>query len=284
MSQRKKHRWPLVLLALVLIAAGVGYAALRSDRTSAYTQETAALRDLRTYYSFSGHLAPAHDQVQTAKESLKVREIYVSEGDRVAQGDALARGADGARLYAAADGVVEELYLEEDDHLQPGSQIARIVDYDTLEVRLDVDEYDIAAIAPGKVGQVRVNALDLSVEGTVTEVSRSATTEGGVSYFEVTMRLEAPQGVRAGMSVEVNLLHQEALGAVSLSLDALSYDEYNVPYVRTRNDRGEWETVTVETGVSDGRNVQILSGLNAGDTVYYQSDDMARFFAMMGGR
>mgnify|MGYP000765549791 CR=1 FL=1 len=48
--------------AVVLIAAGVGYAALRSDRTSAYTQETAALRDLRTYYSCLLYTSDAADE------------------------------------------------------------------------------------------------------------------------------------------------------------------------------------------------------------------------------
>ena len=36
----------------------------------------------------------------------------------------------------------------------------------------------------------------------------------------------------------------------------------------------------VETGISDGRNIQILSGVETGDLVYYQGFDLERFFQM----
>ena len=87
--------------------------------------------------------------------------------------------------------------------------------------------------------------------------------------------------------VEVRILDQQALDAVSLSLDALSYDEYNRPFVYRRDAEGNYAAVYVQTGLSDGRYIQIVSGLSDGDDVYYQSSDMARFFAMqqsmMGG-
>ncbi len=220
------------------------------------------------------------DKTQTAKSSLKVKEVYVAEGDTVQEGAPLLRGTDGTRVYAAYTGTVETLFAEVDDALQPGSQIARIVDYDALEVSIDVDEYDIDAVEVGKQGEVYLNALDLTVTGTVTEIARSATTEGGVSYYAVKMRVEALGNVRSGMSVEVNILNQQALDAVSVSLESLSYDEYNKPFVYRKDSDGKYASVYVQTGVSDGRNIQITSGLAEGDTIYYQSDDLARFFAM----
>ena len=220
------------------------------------------------------------DEVQTAKDALKVKELYVQEGDRVEEGDALLRSGDGTRVYAAYSGTIEELYVETDDALQPGSQIARIVDYDALEVSVDVDEYDIDAIEEGKEGEVYLNALDTTVPGTVTEIARNATTEAGVSYYPVKLEVEAAQNVRSGMSVEVSILNQQALGAVSLSLDALSYDEYNRPFVYLKDAEGKLVAEYVETGVSDGQYIEIVSGVSEGEAVYYQSNDLARFFAM----
>ena len=253
---------------------------LRRTAAQSLTEEIAQRRDIVTYYSFSGSLIPVTDEVQTAKDTLKVKELYVKEGDRVAEGDALLRGSDGTRVYAACSGTIEELYAQLDDTLQPGSQIARIVDYDALEVSVDVDEYDIDAIQEGKEGEVYLNALDVSVPGTVTEIARSATTEGGVSYYPVKLEVEAAQNVRSGMSVEVGILNQQALGAVSLSLDALSYDEYNRPFVYLKDAEGKLTVQYVETGVSDGQYIEILSGVSEGDAVYYQTNDLARFFAM----
>lgn len=279
--RKKKHKkWPwfvgLLLAAAVLFVITQG----KKGVEALLSQETAQARDLVTYYSFSGSLTPVTDEIQTAKEQLKVKELYVAEGDRVAKGDVLLRATDGTRVYAGYAGTIENLYAEADDTLQPGAQLARIVDYDTLEVTVNVDEYDIGAVTVGKEGSVYLNALDRTVSGVVTEIARDATAEGGVSYYEVKLQLDAGENVRSGMSVEVNLLNQQALGAVSIRLDALSYDEYNHPYVYCKGEDGSYTALPLQTGVSDGKNIQILSGLSEGDTVYYQSNDMARFFKM----
>lgn len=287
-KRRKKWPWLVLLLAVIGVA---GYSFMNAGEQAAqalFTEEAVQSRDIVTYYSFSGNLTPVTDEVQTAKDSLKVKEVYVGEGDRVTEGDVLLRGTDGTRVYAAHTGTIEVLYAEKDDSLQPGSQVARIVDYDTLEVTVDVDEYDIGAVEIGKEGTVYLNALERSIPGVVSEVSREATTEGGVSYYEAKLQVDAGSDVRSGMSVEVTILNQQALAAPSLSLDAISYDEYNRPYVYLRDAEGAMTAVSVETGISDGKNIQILSGVNDGDKVYYQGFDMARFFQMqremMGAR
>lgn len=282
---RKKGRKKWIWIALVLAVLGVGVYSFLSAGTEAaqalFTEETVQKRDIVTYYSFSGSLTPVTDETQAAKESLKVKEIYVTEGQTVQLGELLLRGADGTRVYAAHSGTVETLYAEKDDTLQPGSQIARIVDYATLEVTVDVDEYDIGAVEIGKEGTVYLNALARSIPGVVSEVSREATTEGGVSYYEAKLQVDAGSDVRSGMSVEVTILNQQALDTPSLSLDAISYDEYNRPFVYQRDAEGMMKAVPVETGISDGRNIQLLSGVEEGSQVYYQGFDMARFFAMM---
>jgi len=284
-KKKRRKKWIWLLLVLAIIGYGV-YSFLSAGEQAAqalFTEETVQSRDIVTYYSFSGNLTPVTDETQTAKESLKVKEVYVAEGEAVVKGDVLLRGTDGTRVYAAYTGTVETLFAEKDDTLQPGSQIARIVDYDTLEVSVDVDEYDIGAMNIGKEGIVYLNALERSIPGVVSEVSREATREGGVSYYEAKLQVDAGSDVRSGMSVEVTILNQQALATPSLSLDALSYDEYNRPFVYQRDAEGQMKAVAVETGISDGKNIQILSGLNEGDKVYYQGFDMARFFAMMGG-
>lgn len=280
--KKRRRKWIWLVLALAVIGWFV-YSLLTAGEQAAqalFTEEAVQNRDIVTYYSFSGSLTPVTDEVQTSKESLKVKEVYVEEGDLVSEGDLLLRGADGTRIYAAYTGTVENLYAEKDDPLQPGSQIARIVDYETLEVSVDVDEYDIGAVTLGKEGTVYLNALDTSVPGVVSDVSRSATREGGVSYYQAKLQVEAGSDVRSGMSVEVTILNQQALNVPSLSLDALSYDEYNRPYVYMKDAEGQMIATPVETGISDSRNIQILSGAEAGDLVYYQGFDLERFFQM----
>lgn len=285
--RRKKRRlWPWLLLAAA--AALIGWFAFSTAQVAqnSMSREEAKLRDLTTYYSFEGSLVPVTDEVQTAKEALKVKEVYVAEGDAVTEGDVLLRGTDGTRIHAAHSGTVETLFAEADDALQPGSQLCRIVDYDHLQVSVSVDEYDISALAEGKEGTVYLNALDMTVPGRVTDIAREATRQGGVSFYEVKFGVDALPGVRSGMSVEVQVLNRQSLGAVSLPLTAISYDEYNKPYVLVKNGE-EYAVREITLGVSDGTNVEVLTGLSEGESVYYLSNDLARFFAMrqemMGG-
>jgi HlyD family secretion protein len=267
--------------ALLLIGYSVYSASNRVQAT--YQEETAQLRDIATYYSFSGHLSPVTDEIQTATETLKVKELYVHEGDKAALGQALLRATNGTRVYASEQGIIDELFVKADDTLQPGAQIARIVDYDTLEVSVDVDEYDIRALEVGKQGTVYLNALDKTMTGTVAEISRDATTEGGVSYYAVKMEIEATEDIRSGMSVEVNLLNQQALGTMSVANKALSYDEYNKPFVLVKAVDGQMQPQYVTLGVSDGLYTQITEGVAEGQSVYYAENDMLRFFMMRPG-
>jgi len=287
--KKKKHKiWPWLVLLLLIAAAVWLYASTAQVAQQSLTEEVAARRDIVTYYSFEGNLTPQVDEIQTAKESLKVKELYVAEGDRVEEGQALLRGTDGSRIYAAYTGTVDTLYVELDDTLQPGSQLARIVDYQNLEVSVDVDEYDIGALTEGKEGMVYLNALEKQIPGKVTDIARDAISEGGVSFYEVKFGVEALNDVRSGMSVEVQVLNQQALSVVSLPLDAISYDEYNKPYVLKKDAEGNLLKAEISLGVSDGKNVEIVSGVEDGESVFYLSNDLARFFAMrnqmMGGR
>ena len=280
--KRKKARkkWPWIVLFIVVIVIAWFVLSLQQQVASSYQSEVVQMRDVSTYYSFSGNLTPVTEKTQTAKEAIKIKELYVEEGDDVTAGQPLLRGTDGKRILAQETGTIETLYVDTDDQLQPGAQIAFIVDYDTLEISVDVDEYDIGALTLGKQGTVYINALDRSVTGTVSNISRNATTEGGVSYYQVKMEIEATEDIRSGMSVEVNVLNKEALGVPSLSVKTLSYDEYNKPYVMVQNGTGNMDVQYVQLGVSDSLYTEITEGLSEGQTVYYIQNDMMRFYMM----
>ena len=282
-KKKKKKVWLWIILAILVLVVGYFVISINSQLQEIYKQDTAQLRDIVTYYSFSGHLSPVTDETQRAKSAITVKELYVKEGDKVAVGDALLRGMDGSRIFATEEGTIDTLYAEVDDQLQAGADIARIVDYDTLEVSVDVDEYDIGALFIGKEGTVYLNALDRSVVGTVSEIAREATTDGGVSYYDVKMEIEATEDIRSGLSVEVNVLNQQALGAVSIASKTLSYDELNKPFVLVRDSANQMQIQYVTLGISDGLNTEITEGLQNRDVVYYMESDMMRFFMMRPG-
>lgn len=277
-SSRKTSIWPWILgllavvLALLLLRMGSG-------GKQSYQQTTAQRRDIVTYYTFSGNLTPVTDETQSAKTAFKVKELYVQEGDLVSQDQPLMRAADGTQILAKVSGTLETLSVEVDDVVQPGTPLAQIIDYSDLQVSVDVDEYDIASLYVGAEGEVLINALDMSMQGTVSEIARQATMEGGISFYPVKFQIEPHPDVRSGMSVEVRITSQMVKQALSLNLNVISYDESNKPYVLVNPDGRIEVRRYIDTGISDGVFVEILSGLSEQETVYYTERNTLRFFA-----
>ena len=146
-----------------------------------------------------------------------------------------------------------------------GETTVQIIDMNSLEIELNVDEYDVAAVVPGQVVQVNVLAPDVSFTGSVTALNKNGTASGDLSYYTATVAFDAAENVYPGMQVSAKVLKEQAE-------DAVQFDDYNKPYVLVRGADGKSvEQKSVTVGVSDGMNCEITSGLNAGDTVLKSS-------------
>ena len=153
-----------------------------------------------------------------------------------------------------------------------GETTVQIIDMNSLEIELNVDEYDVAAVVPGQAVQVNVLAPDVSFAGSVTALNKNGTASGDLSYYTATVAFDAAENVYPGMQVSAKVLKEQAEDAVLIRQDAVQFDDYNKPYVLVRGADGKSvEQKSVTVGVSDGMNCEITSGLNAGDTVLKSS-------------
>lgn len=91
---------------------------------------------------------------------------------------------------------------------------------------------------------------------------------GNVASYSATARLDAPENVLPGMAATVTIADEEALGVTTLEMAALSFHEDGTPYVLIRQADGSYQEREVETGLSDGMRVEIVSGVEPGETVW----------------
>ena len=84
-----------------------------------------------------------------------------------------------------------------------------------------------------------------------------------------------------GMKVSAKVLTESVENVVVVSMDALQFDAYNLPYVLKLSGR-EYVQVPVTVGINDGTSVQILSGVSAGETVYIRRS-VLDMMGMTGG-
>lgn len=138
-------------------------------------------------------------------------------------------------------------------------------------VSIQVDELDILSVEQGQPAAVTLDALDgQEFEGTVTNVSQTASSGSSSAKYPVEITLEKTEDMMLGMSASATIRIEESEHAVLIPVSALQ-EKGDSAFVYTGKD-GEGnltDEVEVETGLSDGSQVEIVSGLSEGDTVYY---------------
>ena len=158
---------------------------------------------------------------------------------------------------------------------------------DTMTVTVSVDELDILSIQKGQTASVTIDALETTVEGTVTGIDTSGSSSGGVTRYTAEVTIEKTEQMLANMNASVEVQISQAEDVLVIPAAALQ-QRGTTTYVYTSYDEQSRELggeVEVTTGVSDGTTAEIISGLTEGDTVYYNYSDSGEseeMFSMMG--
>lgn len=170
-------------------------------------------------------------------------------------------------------GIISEPTFEPYDLTE--STILTVTPQDTMTLDVTIDELDIGKLTIGQAADITVSALmGKAVSGTVTGID-SAENAGGNSKFAVTITLNRGEDMLAGMSACAAMELNTVENALMIPVGAL-VDDGTQTFVYTSYDAKTdtlGDPVAVTLGVSDGENVQILSGLDAGAAYYYSYYD-----------
>jgi HlyD family secretion protein len=197
-------------------------------------------------------------------EQLAVAEAQVEQA-RIALAEAQENLVD-ATLFAPFDGVVTAVYVTVGE--MASGPVAELVNPDSLELVLDVDEVDIGAIAVGQQGTVTLEAWpNVELQGEVVSISPQPN-PGEVISFAVHLSLDAVKtgdpAIRSGMSAVAHLVTSRREGALLVPNETIIADrEASRFYVNLL----EGETVAlqeVHIGLRDSAYTEILNGLEDG--------------------
>ena len=141
----------------------------------------------------------------------------------------------------------------------------------TMTLDITIDELDISRISIGQEATITIPAVGGEpVSGIVTEIG-DAVNSGGNSKFTVTITMDRTGKMLAGMSVSAEMELTRTENVLRIPVAALN-DSGSGCFVYTgwsEKDGTLTNPVSVVTGISDGEYVQILSGLEQGDTFFY---------------
>ena len=176
-----------------------------------------------------------------------------------------------ATIISPIDGEVARLNYKTGDIIVDSGNVdpvAVIINNDTLFIEVDIEEADINKIKIGQTVYATFEAMDsLVLDGEVSFISLTSKTNnnGIVTYLvRIVIMDKGDNQIREGMTVFVDFVTAEAKNILIVPVSAVR-NINDIPSVLNTNK--EWVPVT--TGFTDGKNVEIIKGLNNGDKIVY---------------
>lgn len=256
------------VVGVLLIAGGImGYQVWANAAEGQYTETPVALGNIVNDNRFSGVIESQSREDIMASSALEISEFYVSEGEQVGKDADLYAPVSGDIVTSSVAGEVANIYYDEDETVAAGSKIMEIVDYTNLQVSIKVDEYQLSSLTVGAPVTINIDSIGRSVAGTVSEISREAKNENGVAYFTAIVDFQGDAQIRVGMNAEVIIVKESVQNAVIVPVDAIQFGANNESYVLVKGEADKLEKRPVTTGITDGVNIQVTSGLTENETV-----------------
>lgn len=154
-----------------------------------------------------------------------------------------------------------------------------------VEVTVSISETNILSLEVGQKATVTVSSVGEEVyEGVVTEVIKTANSASGVTFYSAVVEFPKTDEMLSGMTAEADIQIQGVENVILVPVDAV-HQTRNISYVYTAYDEETQQyggMVEVTTGLWGDEFVEITSGLQVGDTVYYTEKEEFFFGFGMG--
>ena len=208
------------------------------------------------------------NQIVSQKEYMAIKEKY--ENARLSY-EALAKNQtkSGVSITAPIGGYIKNLMVKEGDYVTVGQPLATVTQNNRLFLRADVSERyykylnGIASANFQTPYDNQVYQLE-ALNGKLLSVGKSA---GSSSYYvPVTFSFDNKGDIIPGSFVEVYLLSQQQENSLVLPTEAIT-EEQGLYFVYIQKCEESYKKQEVKLGASNGKEVQILSGITPGDKV-----------------
>ncbi len=184
-----------------------------------------------------------------------------------------------AQVVAPIDGVVLERYVENQQVVGLNEKLLLVAAADDLLMMAAVDEEDVTRARIGQKVEMQLYAFQARdgsekpriLEGKVIEVLPSANPSNKTYEVKVAF-VERPEGLRVGMTGELNFIESESEKGGALIVPVAAVLDHKV-YVSTGGGRYEPREVTI--GIRTLEKVEITSGVQAGEQVVADAKQVA---------
>jgi len=271
--------------------AGINLRQAETDFSRVRTLHEKQLVSDDEYEKQQQQLRQAQEEKAAADDALQVVRLGVSRSNA---------SASSTLVRSTISGIILDIPVKvgnsviNSNTFNDGTTIATVANMNDLIFRGNIDETEVGQLALGVPMKITIGALqNLSFDAMLEYISPKATESNGANQFEIKAAVMIPtqradsvaassQGtLRSGYSANAEIVLAEALNVLSIPESAINFEGdstfvYKLAAAGTAADEAatgvtsrpdDYERTSVVTGLSDGVNIQILSGLKAGDRI-----------------
>ena len=180
-------------------------------------------------------------------------------------------------IRATVSGTILEIPVKEGDQViqsnnfNDGTTIASIADLGKMIFEGKVDEGEVGKLELGMPLEISLGAIEKKkFDAKLKFIAPKGVEEAGAVQFKIEGDVEVDDDfmIRAGYSANASLILEKEDSILVIPEALLQFDrKTDKPYVELAVGDQEWERKDVETGISDGVNIEIVSGLTKEDKV-----------------
>ncbi|WP_300896868.1 efflux RND transporter periplasmic adaptor subunit [uncultured Alistipes sp.] len=216
-------------------------------------------------------LRKAEEELRNAQDNLEITRNGIANRYREQSN---------TQVRSTIDGMILDVPVKEGNSViqantfNDGTTIASVADMSDMLFRGKVDETDVGKLRTGMPVRLTVGAMqDVELAARLEYVAPKAAEENGLVLFEVKAAAAIPDSlfVRAGYSAnaEIEILRREGVLVLPESCVEFEGDKAWVHVLTSEEEAPEqtFERREVRTGISDGIDVEIVSGIDESDRI-----------------
>ena len=211
----------------------------------------------------------AREELQAAKDNLEI----VKEG--ITKSSA---SFSSTLIRSTIDGLILDVPIKVGNSVimsntfNDGTTIATVADMSDLIFRGNVDETEVGRIHEGTPVKITLGALqDMKFDAVLEYISPKSVENNGANQFEIKAAITVPDSItiRSGYSANAEIELQRANNALTVPESAIEFSgDSTFVYVLTDSvPTQKFTRRQVQTGISDGVNIEIKSGLKANESI-----------------
>ena len=225
--------------------------------------ETGVIADA-TFQPIQLNFNSANEELKAAQDNL----------DLVRKGETSRNSGNTNRLIRSTiSGMVLDVPVEEGfsvieaNTMNAGTTVTSIADMSDLVFEGKVDESEVGKIKEGMALILKIGAIENETFEAVLEyISPKGVEEDGAIQFEIkaAVQLKENQFIRAGYSANADIVLEKKEKVLAIS-EALLQFSGDSSFVEVETGDQEFEKRYIKTGLSDGINIELLSGVAKDD-------------------